>query len=157
MELIASWEDPAEGALKPCLTLTTQVYLYATRFSEMSVRLSEEMTAALTSVWLSDTLTRRPSCSPQLCLLNCKKPKVCSVYIKGLCCFRNEKITLYMVMLHRSALTSQILQILTFWHYGHTRTHPKLVTAFAQLQKRIFFLLFSNLLSQKKQYTEHLQ
>jgi len=47
---------PGKIPLKPCLTLTAQLHLYTTSFSEMSVGLSVEMTAALTSaVWLSDS------------------------------------------------------------------------------------------------------
>lgn len=114
------------------------------------------MTAALTSaVRLSDTLTPNPSCFHQPCVFNSKKPRVCSVYFKELCCFRNEKITLYKVMLPCFVLTGQTWQILTLvsccspqqaegviWSHAH----PK---AFVQLQKRIFFLLISNFPSQK--------
>lgn len=48
------WEDPDQGTLKPCLTLMTQLYCLTTSFSDMSVRLSVEMTSAPNSaVWLS--------------------------------------------------------------------------------------------------------
>lgn len=156
MALIASLGRPAQGTLKPCLTLTEQLHLYTTSLSETSVRRSAEMTAAPTAaVGLSDSLTPSPSCFPQPCLFNCEKPKVRTVYFKELCCFRNEKITLYKVTLLRFVLTGQIWQILTLvscclpqqaegviWPHAH----PK---AFVQLQKRIFFLLFCNFLPQK--------
>lgn len=146
------WEGPVPGTLQPCLTLTTRLYLHTASFSEMSVRLSVEMTAALTSAaWLSDTLTPNPSCSHQLYLSSRKKPKVCSVYVKGLCYLRHGKITLYYVMFPCSVLTGQIWQILTaccclpqqaegvIWSHSY----PK---AFVQLQSRFFFyysLIFS--------------
>lgn len=149
------WEGPVPRTLQPCLTLTTRLYLHTASFSEMSVRLSVEMTAALTSAaWLSDTLTSNPSRSRQLYLSSRKKPKVCSVYVKGLCYLRHGKITLYYVMFPCSVLTGQIWQILTaccclpqqaegvIWSHSY----PK---AFVQLQRWFFFLLFSNFLSRK--------
>lgn len=61
---------------------------------------SAEMTASLTStVWLSDTPTPDLPCFHHPRFFNCKKPKVCSVHFKGVCCFRNEKIRLCKVML----------------------------------------------------------
>lgn len=149
------WEGPAPGTLQPCLTLTTPLDLRTASSSEMSVRLSVEMTAAPTSAArLSDTLTPNPSCSRQLYLSNRKKPKVFSVYVKGCCYLRNGKITLYCVMLPCSVLPGRIWQILTACcclpqqaeGVMESHSHPK---AFVQRQKTIFFLLFSNFLSQK--------
>lgn len=135
----------------------SQLHLYTTSSSERSVRLSAEITASLTStVWLSDTLTPDLPCFHQPCFFNCKKPKVCSVYFKGLRCFRSEKIRLCKVTFPHFVLTGQIWQILTLvscccssqqaegviWSHAH----PK---AFVQLWKRTFSLLSSNFLSQK--------
>lgn len=102
-----------------------------------------------------DSLTTNPSCFCRPCLFNCKKPKVRSVNFREFCCFRNEKVTFYKVMVTQFLLAGQIWMTLTLvsccspqqaegvmWSHSH----PK---AFAQLRKRIFFLLFSNFLSQK--------
>lgn len=124
----------------------------------MSVRLSAEMAASLTStVWLSDALSPDPTRFHQPCFFNCKKPKVCRVYFKGLRCFRNEKIRLCKVMLPHFVLTGQIWQILTLVSCCcssqqaegviRSHAHPK---AFVQLRKRNFFPYYPPIFSLEK-------